>query len=263
VTSISINPIYIPQLAYVSNGQPVLADLMFWSVTDGVNGQTYPAGALPTQIAGASGLTITAWYFPVGGGSGPTEIIDDAFSAVLGNFIDDTFVTVTSDPSLTSQANVVGIVPTTNPETLQAAASVASTTEPFSKWISFDAGTPSGNSNTISVPAKSTGMAIAVYERSGSTPVQPPRYGAEIVGFLIGGVAVDGGGSIVINGVPHPVDPWGPLVVQLVNASLITAGSAAFSTAVAGQGSKLAATAVVEAIRTALPQIEKEAGSAG
>ncbi len=33
-----------------------------------------------------------------------------------------------------------------------------------------------------------------------------------IVGEIFGGVAVDGGGVIIINGVLHPVDPWGPLV---------------------------------------------------
>jgi hypothetical protein len=33
-----------------------------------------------------------------------------------------------------------------------------------------------------------------------------------IVGEVFGGVAVDGGGVIFVNGHPHPVDPWGPLV---------------------------------------------------
>lgn len=32
-----------------------------------------------------------------------------------------------------------------------------------------------------------------------------------IVGEIFGGVAVDGGGFIWVNGHPHPVDPWGPL----------------------------------------------------
>ena len=95
------------------------------------------------------------------------------FSAAKGDFIDDTFVTVTSDPSLTNQANVVGVVPTTKAETLQASASVASTTEPFSKWLSFNAGTPSGN--TIQVPAGAEGIAIAVYQRSNVTLNPPGR----------------------------------------------------------------------------------------
>jgi hypothetical protein len=40
------------------------------------------------------------------------------------------------------------------------------------------------------------------------TIVIPPA----IIGEIFGGVALDGGGIIVINGQPHPVDPWGPLV---------------------------------------------------
>lgn len=78
----------------------------------------YPAGPLTGQTAGDTGLTITAWYFPTGGdGNGGTEMIDDAFSALLGTFVDDTFVTVTSDSWLTNKANVVGVVPTTVTET--------------------------------------------------------------------------------------------------------------------------------------------------
>ena len=107
----NITPLYIPELPYMSDGTQEFAQLLFWSVTDGTNGQTYPAGPL-TQPVGGSPLTITAWYFPIGGdGNGGPAIIDDAFSAAKGDFIDDTFVTVTSDPSLTNQANVVGVVP--------------------------------------------------------------------------------------------------------------------------------------------------------
>ncbi len=36
-----------------------------------------------------------------------------------------------------------------------------------------------------------------------------------IFGEIFGGVAVDGGGVIYVNGHPHPVDPWGPLVAVL------------------------------------------------
>jgi hypothetical protein len=250
----NIVPLYIPQLPYLSNGVPELAQLLFWSVTDGTNGQTYPAGPL-TQSVGANPLTITAWYFPVGGGgNGSTAIIDDAFSAAKGDFIDDTFVTVTSDPSLTNQANVVGIVPTVKAETLQASATVASTTEPFSKWLSFAAGNPVGN--TIDVPAGAGGLAIAVYERSGAVLNVPSRQ-YEVGGFLIGGVAVDGGGAIVINGKPHPVDPWGPLVVSLAQASLIVVGSSGGTRSIVSEGRQLAAKTALESIKQAIPRIEK------
>jgi hypothetical protein len=251
----NITPLYIPQLPFLNNGQPAMSQLLFWSVTDGVNGQTFPAGPL-TQPVGSSPLIITAWYFPVGaGGPGTTAIIDDAFSAIAGNFINDDFVTVTSDPSLTSNANVDGVVPTTHPETLQALPSVSSTAEPFLKWVVFEAGTASGN--TVNVPQGATGIAIAFYERP--TPIRVPNYPANygIYGTLIGGVAVDGGGAIVINGVPHPVDPWGPLMVALVQASLVSAASRSFSSTFRQEGSKLATGAVLDLIRQALPVIEK------
>jgi hypothetical protein len=233
-----------------------LAQLLFWSVSDGTNGQTHPAGPL-TQPVGANPLTITAWFFPVGGdgGNGPTAIIDDAFSAVKGDFIDDTFVTVTTDASLTDDANVVGVVPTASAETLKASAAVTSTTEPFSKWLSFGAGTPS--SNTIDVPAGASGIAIAIYERSGAVLNLPSRK-YEIGGFLIGAVAIDGGGAIVINGIPHPVDPWGPLMVSLARASLIVAGSSGRTHSIGNEGRHLAAKAALQSIRQAIPGIEKE-----
>ncbi|MGA2249876.1 hypothetical protein [Terracidiphilus sp.] len=76
---------------------------------------------------------------------------------------------------------------------------------------------------------------------------------------IIGGVAVDGGGSILINGVPQPVDPWGPLTVSLVRSSLVTAGCAAAAPQLAAAGRRLAAAAALESIRAALPAIEREA----
>jgi hypothetical protein len=45
-----------------------------------------------------------------------------------------------------------------------------------------------------------------------------------IWGQLIGGVAVDGGGAIIINGRPHPVDPWGPLTE--ITKQLVVHGNA-------------------------------------
>lgn len=250
----NISPLYIPQLPFGNNQ---LAQMLFWSVTDGSNGKTYPAGPL-TQSVGGSPLVITAWYYPIGGGGngGGTAIIDDAFSAAKGDFIDDTFVTVTSDPSLTNDANVVGVVPTTRAQTLKAAHSVNSTSEPFSKWMSFGAGTPS--SDTLNVPTAAVGLAIAVYEKSQVDLTLPHRDDA-IGGTLIGGVAFDGGGYILVGGKPHPVDPWGPLVISLVQASLASAGSRSMSRKFGAEVRQLAAKSVVQEIKEALPQIEKAA----
>jgi hypothetical protein len=260
----NITPLYISQLPYTFNGSSGLAQLMFWSVTDGTSGQVLPAGPL-TQPVGANPLTITAWYLPIGGpgGTGGPGIIDDAFSAAKGDFIDDTFVTVTSDPSLTNQANVVGIVPTTVAETLQASPSVISTTEPFSKWFSAGAGSASGN--TLNVPAGSNGVAIAIYQKSNVVlnPIGTPA-GGLIYGTILGGVAVDGGGIIIINGVPHPVGPWGPFIASLITASAISFEAGTLEAKIGAQVKQLAAQNAVIAIKQALPAIERSAsGGAG
>jgi hypothetical protein len=254
----NISPLYLPQLSFELGGVSGLSQLLFWSVTDGTNGQTLPAGPL-TQSVGANPLTITAWYFPIGipGNGGGTAIIDDAFSAVRGDFIDDTFVTVTSDPSLTSDANVVGIVPTSSPETLQASATVASTAEPFLQWRSFGAGTPSGNS--IDVPQGSSGIAIAFYERPAGIP--PPVIdpgGFKTGGIVIGFTPVDGDGGILINGVYHHIGPWGPLLAALVQASIVVAASSRLAGRFHVEGRQLATRAVLQTIKEITPVIEKQ-----
>jgi hypothetical protein len=250
----NITPLYIPFLPHADG----LAQLLFWSVTDGTNGVTYPAGPI-TQQVGTSPLTITAWYYPVGGdGSGESAIIDDAFSAAKGDFIDDTFVVVVSDPSLTNQANVVGVLPTKNPLALQALANVANTTEPFAKWLSFGAG--SAANNLLQVPAGANGIAIAIYENSGVVFQKPDIGDVAIGGTIIGGVAVGGGGAIIVNGKPHPVDPWGPLVVSLVQASLASAGSRGLERSLGAEVQQLTRKSVMGSLKEAMVNLEKELG---
>ena len=171
----SSTPPFFPELPYTLGAGTGMAQLEFWSVTDGTNGQVLPPSSF-TQTVGSLPLSITAWYFPISGpgvGSGGPEIIDDAFSAIQGRFIDDTFVDVTSDPSLTSDANVVGVVPTAIAETLVAHSAVVSTTEPFSKWVMNGMFGPVGNT-TLQVPKGTVGIAVAVYQSSGITTKPPP-----------------------------------------------------------------------------------------
>jgi hypothetical protein len=162
----SYTPPFFPQLPYTLGGGSGLAQLLFWSVTDGSTGEVQPPAAL-TQTVGALPLQIGAWYFPISGPGvdGPgSAIIVDAFSAAQGGFIDDTFVDVTSDASLTTNANVVGIVPTNSAETLQAKLSVVSTPEPFSQWIVNSTLMPVGN-NILNVAQGASGIAVAVYQK--------------------------------------------------------------------------------------------------
>lgn len=161
----SITPAFFPQLPYTYGGGSGLAKLLFWSVTDGANGEVLPPTAL-TQTVGALPLQIGSWYFPIsgpGGGGNGSSIIIDAFSAAKGGFIDDTFVDVTSDPTLTSNANVFGVVSTNVTETLKAKANVVSTPEPFRQWVMNNTLMPVGT-DTLSVTQGNSGIAVAVYQ---------------------------------------------------------------------------------------------------
>ncbi|PYJ28214.1 MAG: hypothetical protein DMF24_04815 [Verrucomicrobia bacterium] len=198
----SYTPPFFPQLPYSIGGGNGMAQLLFWSVTDGMTGQVLPPAAF-SQTVGNTPLKITAWYFPISGpgrnGDG-SAIIDDAFSANLGNFIDDTFVDVTSDPTLTNDANVIGIVPTNVAETLKAKQSVLSTTEPFSRWILNDGLMPVGTT-TLGVAKGTIGIAIAIYQR--------PESG--IIGRLGQYAEYDPWWWIKTHGglvPPGPSDPW-------------------------------------------------------
>jgi hypothetical protein len=237
-------PPFFSQLPYTLDGGSGMAELLFWSVTDGVTGQVLPP--LPfDQAVAASPLTITAWYYPISGpgtGGGTTAIIDDAFSANLGRFIDDTFVNVTSDPTLTSDANVVGIVPTAVAETLVAKNTVSSTSEPFSRWI-FNDGSKPVNNTTLQVPQGSAGIAIAIYEQ----PQQPTRPSLKQGQYAIWqwvdyGTMVDGG--------PHP---WNPLVNQLMVGVALANAAPGFNEQVRSALVNVA----IEQIRLSAASIEK------
>jgi hypothetical protein len=252
-------PPFFSELPYTMPGGSGMAKLLFWNVTDGTKGKVLPPVSF-TQQVGANPLTITGWYFPVSGpgvGGGGSAIIDDAFSAALGQFIDDTFVTVTSDPSLTNNANVVGVVPTTNAVTLEANAAVASTPEPFNRWILNDALMPVGT-RTLDVAQGTNGIAIAIYEKTEPLVIRPPHY--EIGGTVIGGVAVDGGGYIIVGGKPIPIDPWGPLMLRLATSAIVTAHAKEMEKRIGGEVQKLAAQDALAAIKVAVPALEKKAG---
>ena len=161
-------PPFFAQLPYDLGGHG-MAKMLFWNVSDGTHGQVL-APAPFDQTVSENPLTITAWYVPVTGpGVAEPGIIGEAFSAALGKFIEDTFVTVASNPAqvndadLTSDANVIGFVPTDGERRLQARLTVTSTTEPFGRWILNDAGMPLDDA-TLTVKAGGTGIAIAIYQ---------------------------------------------------------------------------------------------------
>ena len=259
------SPPWLPQLPYVlpaaMGGGTGMSKLLFWSDTDGTTGIVRPPVAFDIPSA-ASARSVTGWYYPISGPGWPgpnnPEIIDDAFSARAGAFIDDTFVDVTSDPSLTANANVTGVVPTRVAETLVAHGHVASTSEPFSQWILNDALMPVGQA-TLNVPMGTDGIAIAIYQQ-GEFPKLHPSNFAEFVQILWGIVA-DSPGAVLGPHGPIPVDPgWGSLITRLLASGGIAARSAGMEKRLSKQIKGLAAQDALAAIHVALPELEKIAG---
>jgi hypothetical protein len=201
---------------------------------------------------------VTGWYYPIsgpGGGDGPSGILDDAFSAAKGGFIDDTFVDVTSDPSLTNDANVVGFVPTAADQTLVAKGHVVTTSEPFSQWILNDQLMTVGDT-TLQVPQGTDGIAIAVYQQGDFRFRRPDNY-EEFVRILWG-IINDAPGAVLGPHGPVPVDPgWGKLIGQLVASGGVAARSGGLHSKLAARVRGLAAEDALEAIRQAMPELEK------
>jgi hypothetical protein len=233
------------------------AQFVFWSATDGVNGQTTSNTSVHQQV-GTAALTLTAWYLPVGGDGppGPPGFLIDAFSVAHGDFVDDDFVTVTSDPSLTSQANVAGFVPTARAQTVDAFTSVASTGEGFEHWI----GAPATD-REATFAAKASGFAIATYRKS---EVHIPRVDVPREGWIIfGGVAVDGGGWVIPiggGGGGGPVGPWGPFMERVSKAFAAGALGASLKGKRGLQMQLLAAEELAAAARAHVAAVKKQQG---
>ena len=226
-----ITPFAPPTLPYTpSGGSTVQPGFVFWSVSDGSGGRTQTSQAL-TETVAASPLTIIAWYYlPPGGGpnGNGTAVLIDAYSVLHGNFVDDDFVTVTSDASLSAAVNVEGVVPTAVAETVQAFGHIP-TGEGFDDWVSSPGGT-SAVGDLLTAPAKSGGLAIATYRRLGPTVprVDLPREGV----MVLFGVVNDGGGLVIPiggGGGPVPVGPWGPFVARILAAVGLHAGASGLS----------------------------------
>jgi hypothetical protein len=252
VAGTTITPYAPPQLAYTDGGSPQVATFLFWSATDGTNGQTSTNQTLH-QTVSTTPMTLTAWYLPPGGigNGGGTGYIVDAFSDALGDFVDDTFVTVVGDPALTTEANVVGIVPTASDETLVANGSVH-TGESFEHWIG---GSANGDHDLLE--ARTSGVAIASYHRQ---QIQLPKTHVPSEGAIIlFGVIQDGGGAILPlgGGGPVPVGPWGPFAEAAARA--VAVGSLAHGMRGSAELSRIAFANVMESAKALGAAVERDA----
>jgi hypothetical protein len=248
VAGTTITPYAPPQLVYTVAGQAQTATFLFWSATDGADGQTSTSQTL-NQTVGPAPMTLTAWYLPPGGPSGNgggTGYIIDAFSDALGDFIDDTFVEVTTDPSLTSDANVVGWVPTAAAETLRATGAVH-TGETFEHWIG---GHPAiGEDDNLL--AGENGFAFATYHR-----LHIPLPAGKQEGWLIlYGIINDAPGWQIPlgGGGGGPVGPWGPFLQRVTRAALV--GSMAHEMHGGVEIGRIAATEALQAAQQLQEQI--------
>lgn len=246
-----ITPFAPPTLPYTpSGGSTVEPGFVFWSLSDGSGGRTQTTEAL-TETVGASPLTLIAWYYlPPGGGpnGGGTAVLIDAYSVLHGDFVDDDFVTVTSDPSLSSSANVDGVVPTAVSETVQAFGSIP-TGEGFDDWVTSPGGT-SAVGEVLTAPAKSGGLAIATYRATGSKVpnVNLPREGV----IVLFGVVNDAPGIVIPiggGGGPVPVGPWGPFVARIVAAAGLHDGASGLSAQAAARVREVADGEIARAAR--------------
>ena len=195
------------------NGQ-----FLFRSVSDGDGGRT-KQDVKVTETVGATDRTLVAGYFPIGGiGTGEPAVLIDAYSVAKSAFVDDDFVTVTSDPSLTKPTNVDGFVPTEVDELVEAFVALASSpAEDFETWLLSPDGGTSESDRELTAPADSGGLAFASYadtERELGITRDLPI----LVGTILFGVAEDRGGRMIVGGKPVPIDPWGPLVGRLLTA---------------------------------------------
>jgi hypothetical protein len=248
VAGTTITPYAPPQLAYADG----VATFLFWSATDGTDGQTTTSQTLHQTVANTP-MTLTAWYLPPGGigdGHGGPAYIVDAFSDALGDFVDDTFVTVVGDAALTTEANVVGIVPTSSAHELIANGGVH-TGESFEQWIGAN---PSGDHDTLA--AGTIGVAIATYHKQ---QIQLPNVDLPRAGVIIlYGVIQDGGGAILHlggHGGPVPVGPWGPFMERAARAAAV--GSLSHGLRGAAEVAKIAAADAMEAVKQLGAAIER------
>jgi hypothetical protein len=225
-----ITPFAPPTLPYTPpDGVTVEPAFLFWGVSAGATGRTVTTQAL-SETVGSSPVSLIAWYFLPGGGGVPgegSEVLIDAYSVAHGDFVDDIFVTVTSDPSLTTEANDGGDVPTTVTETVLADGSI-STAETLDEWVTSPGGA-SAVGASLTAPAKSTGLEIATYAHAptGIPSVNVPREGV----LILFGVVNDAPGVVIPlgGGGPVPIGPWGPFVARLVAALGVHAGAAGLS----------------------------------
>jgi hypothetical protein len=193
------------------------AHFAFWSVVGGASGPSFSTDSNLHVQVGPGDVQATAWYIE-GDGNGAPALLIDAFDVDIGDFVLDDFVDVVTDASLTAEANLDGIVPTTGgAEEVRAYASIRAV--PFNTWIVVE-GTEPTSAEDLNCAQNTSAIAFAMYQSPQGGGIKIPAL-LEDSTWVSWGVKVDGGG---LTG-RGPVPPWNPYVRELA-AGLALAESA-------------------------------------
>jgi len=200
-----------PSVSWIDgNGATQMANFAFWSVagTSSTPGSVSFNPQLSVDVAGDP-LTAVAWYVPNGDGPPGIGWEIDAFDVDAGGFVLDDFVNVTTDPSLTADANYNGWVPTAQAQTIEAYNAISA--GPFQLWDIVSAAATQ-TSRDLQAAQNSSGLSFAFFQRQRNSGMPKlPHY--DIWTWVSRSVMVDGGGPTG-NG---PVDPWGPELTALLS----------------------------------------------
>jgi hypothetical protein len=247
-----------PMISWTDAGGPHSANFAFWAVTGAADGPSMSVHQSLSVTVGATDVQAVAWYLPTGGsgnGDGRALYID-AFDVNEGRFFDEDFVSVTSNPALSANANETGVVPTTSAADVQAFGSVAGV--PFLDWTEFVQPDPLVvTSQNLHADAGTNVIAFAFYQ----TPVTTrPPIGSVVVPsegtWVSWGVMVDGGGPTGHG----PVGPWDPFVRQLAVGLALAEASQMVDDSLRAEVGKIAATQVQLAARNITGAIQKGIG---
>ncbi len=197
------------------------ASFAFWSVSGSAVGDFTSGDPALVAQTGSGPMSVTAWYVldAAPGGDGPTELETDAFLISENAFIDPTPIASVTPAGAWDQSDVDEFVLTADEASDVQALDVMGgyPTERFESWYSIEGGAVPSGGRLLHVPVGDNGVAIATFRvpPGGQSPVLSPVRGGEISVTLVGGVAVDGPGWVIVGGMRHPVDPWGPLLAAL------------------------------------------------
>lgn len=202
-----------PSISWVGGS----ATFAFWSITGGINGSIVTTdNTPPPTIVGNTDIMAKAWYISIGGVPDVPGIFIDAFDVNQGIFVDDYFVDVVTNPSLTAAANEDGFVPTAQAEDIKANPLIKMV--PFHEWTIVleiaivEKKHPTVNHDILHAALKCSAVVFAFYQTPTGEVSNVPHPHYEIGTWVSWGVKVDAGG-LTGHG---PVPPWTPFVQQFV-----------------------------------------------